>query len=59
MPPIRDLFDFYHYWPELREKVISLNETVGLDPEIEFILKWMVKLIDRVGPEDFGQTPDQ
>lgn len=49
---VRDVFDFYVQWPELRDRILALVDEGGLEPEDEEILGWMIHVMDRVGPSD-------
>lgn len=50
--PIKDVFDFYSRWPELRPQVLTLIETGECAAGDQEILSWLVKIMDRVGPPD-------
>ena len=52
---IKDVFDFYTQWPELRDRIVTLREKGGLTAEDRHILSWMIHVMDRVGPSDVGQ----
>lgn len=49
---IEDLVDFFGRWPNTRRKALNLLESPELDSEQANILKWMIFVIDRVGPAD-------
>lgn len=50
--PVKDVVDFYTRWPELRPRIQALiaGEPVG-EEDLE-ILRWLVRVVDMVGPSD-------
>ena len=53
-PSIKDLFDFYQRWPDLRPRMVRLAASTSLDAEERTILGAMIDLVDRVGPSDLS-----
>jgi hypothetical protein len=49
---IADVVDFYRQWPELRERAEHLVETREMAQEDAELLRWMIKMVDMVGPND-------
>ncbi len=49
---IRDLVDFYHQWPDLRDVIMRLRDGPNVDDRETLILEWMILVMDRVGPAD-------
>ena len=52
---IEDLVDFYRLWPELRLHAKALGERTDIGAENQEVLKWMIRVIDRVGPSDLSE----
>ena len=50
--PIEDIVDFYRRWPDLRSEAEQIMTDAQLDEEQKTLMKWMVFVIDRVGPAD-------
>ncbi|QRM35428.1 hypothetical protein [Microvirga sp. VF16] len=55
IPTIKDLFDFYQRWPDLRPRMVRLVASPRLDAKERTILSAMIDLVDRVGPSDLSQ----
>ncbi len=49
---ISDAVDFYRQWPRLRTNAEQLLETRSLDDDDAEVLRWMIKVVDMVGPHD-------
>jgi hypothetical protein len=49
---VRDVADFHLRWQEFRPTVLSLAEKHDLTAEQRDILRWLIKLADRVGSRD-------
>ncbi|MFP7570056.1 hypothetical protein [Marivita sp. S2033] len=47
---IDDAVDFYRQWPVLRDRAIGLTQS--RDPADAELLRWMIKVIDMIGPSD-------
>lgn len=52
---ITDLVDFYRQWPEMRRQACALRDRGDVGEEDREILKWMIRVVDRVGPSDLNQ----
>jgi hypothetical protein len=50
--PITDAVDFYEKWPVLRKRAEMLVETRDMTPKDSELLKWMIRMVDMVGPHD-------
>jgi len=53
---IEDVVDFYRKWPDLRSRVRSLITDGVQDADDQELLRWMIKIIDRIGPHDVDQN---
>ncbi len=51
---ITDLVDFYRHWPELRRSAVALSERGDIGEDEQDVLRWMIRVIDRVGPSDLS-----
>lgn len=49
---ITDAVDFYEKWPVLRERAEKLVETRDMTQKDSELLKWMIRMVDMVGPHD-------
>jgi hypothetical protein len=49
---IEDLVDFYDRWPELRDDICKLRAGEMVTADQAAIVRWMVFMVDRVGPSD-------
>lgn len=49
---ITDAVDFYRQWPSLRANAEHLLETQDLASDDAEVLRWMIKVVDMVGPHD-------
>lgn len=49
---IADAVDFYRQWPKLRFNAEQLLETRVVKDEDAEVLRWMIKVVDMVGPHD-------
>ncbi|MCL3881114.1 hypothetical protein [Marivita sp. GX14005] len=49
--PIADAVDFYSRWPRLRARAHVLIDSQDNREDAE-LLRWMVRLIDMLGPND-------
>ena len=52
---IKDVFDFYTQWPELRGRIVALKDDSALTSADQEILYWMIHVMDRVGPSDVSR----
>lgn len=52
---IEDLVDFYKHWPAMRDRANALVERPDMGRDEREILKWMIRVIDRVGPSDLSE----
>lgn len=57
LPPFADLFEFYQSWGAHRGCMAALAASRRLAPEERRVLRVMIEVIDRVGPEDLSR-PD-
>ena len=53
-PTIRDVADFYSRWREFRPTMREALHQGNLSSAQAETLGWMIDLIDRIGPRDFG-----
>ena len=53
--PIADLVDFYRLWPELRPQARALLDREDLTAQEREVLRWMIRVVDRVGPSDLDE----
>ena len=51
---IDDVVDFYRQWPSLRLRVQGIVDAPQNDADQAEILNWMIKIIDRIGPNDLA-----
>ncbi len=51
-PQFKDLFDFYNQWLSLRPEIANLISSGRLSERETVIIRFMMKVIDRVGPGD-------
>jgi hypothetical protein len=56
LPKIRDLFDFYKHWIQLRPDMVALIQSGRLTQREGAIMSHMLVLIDRVGPKDLDRA---
>ena len=49
---ITDAVDFYRQWPKLRFNAEQLRESRVVKDEDAEVLRWMIKVVDMVGPHD-------
>lgn len=49
---IEDLVDFYKRWPGLRDDICKLRAGEMVTADQAAIVRWMVFMMDRVGPAD-------
>lgn len=49
-----DLAEFFARWPAEREKMVNVSDCDALTSEERGLLKAMIFVIDRVGPDDLG-----
>ncbi|QEL23733.1 hypothetical protein FQV39_14930 [Bosea sp. F3-2] len=52
--PPRDLADFYLRWPEFRIVATEIAERETLSATEQEVMKWLLRLADRVGPRDLA-----
>ncbi len=52
---ITDAVDFYKRWPQLRQNAENLLEAETVTEEDAEVLRWMIKVVDMVGPHDIGR----
>jgi len=52
---ITDAVDFYEKWPHLRRRAETLVETRNMTPRDSELLKWMIRMVDMVGPNDISR----
>ena len=56
------LVEFYNAWPELRTAMLDIENGQEITATQADTIKWMVLLIDRLGPSDIsfetGKTPN-
>ncbi|SDN81936.1 hypothetical protein SAMN05216196_102213 [Lutimaribacter pacificus] len=52
---INDLVDFYRHWPEVRAQAQNLQARRDIGDDQREILKWMIRVVDRVGPSDLSE----
>lgn len=52
---IKDLIDFYRRWPEMRLQAQSLQAHPDIGDAQREVLKWMIRVVDRVGPSDLSE----
>jgi len=52
LAPPRDLADFYLRWPEFRVVAAEIAERETLSATELEVMKWLLRLADRVGPRD-------
>lgn len=52
---ITDLVDFYRHWPEMRKQACALRDRGDFGDDDREVLKWMIRVVDRVGPSDLKQ----
>lgn len=55
---VKDLIDFYRLWPDMRNDAVSLQNDPRLEPHHAFMIKWMILVVDRVGPADLDTRKD-
>lgn len=53
---INDAVDFYRQWPSLRLRVHDIIDAPQNDADQAEILNWMIKIIDRIGPNDLAPS---
>ncbi|MGY9046829.1 hypothetical protein P775_01090 [Puniceibacterium antarcticum] len=53
---IVDLFDFFQRWPSLRHAMIEVCSGSEISPHDSATLRWMIEVVDRVGPRDLDGT---
>ena len=53
-PTIRDVADFYSRWREFRPMMRAALQQGALQGAQAETLAWMIELIDRIDPRDFG-----
>ncbi len=56
---IEDFVEFYRRWPALREDVRGMQSGSEISSDQASIIRWMVLVIDRVGPADFDPHLEQ
>lgn len=49
---ITDAVDFYRQWPRLRPRAEHILNTHDLARDDAEVLRWMIKMVDMVGPHD-------
>ncbi|MEN8748494.1 hypothetical protein [Marivita sp.] len=49
---INDAVDFYRQWPKLRGNAEQLLKAQALAKDDVEVLRWMIKVVDMVGPHD-------
>lgn len=49
---ITDMVDFYRQWPNLRPHAIGVIDACALTEDQIEVLRWMIKVVDMVGPQD-------
>ena len=52
---IKDLIDFYRRWPKMRLQAQSLQARPDIGDAQREVLKWMIRVVDRVGPSDLSE----
>lgn len=52
---ITDLVEFYRQWPEMRQQARALQARTDIGEDDREILKWMICVVDRVGPSDLSE----
>lgn len=52
---IEDLVDFYRHWPEMRRHAQAIRDRGDLGADEQEVLKWMIRVVDRVGPSDLSE----
>lgn len=50
--PPRDLADFHLRWPEFRPLVVAIAERQDLSGPEREVVRWLLRLGDKVGPQD-------
>ncbi len=55
---VEDLIGFYSLWPDMRCDAVSLQNDPRLEPQQASMIKWMILVIDRVGPADLESRKD-
>jgi hypothetical protein len=55
---ITDAVDFYKQWPRLRLNAEKLLETRTLNDDDAQVLRWMIKVVDMVGPHDVARDAE-